>query len=186
MSGADRAGALEQKSRALLEGLRDDFTPQAEPVRFGGKSMTFQEMVAAIEEVVGSFQAVRDAESAFRRAIANRRRAMKGHRSTYEDAVCFLKHHLGKDSAQLAKFGIARPRERTPLSAEANAISRAKAAATRKARGTLGRRQRLLLGRPPEPTLQVFGADGQPLGASSSTAIDSAPALEEPEPARAE
>ncbi len=183
MSGADHAGALELKFRAMLAGLRREFPPSTESVRFGGRSMSSGEMVALIQSTLDTFEAVHQAEGAFRQAVVNRRRAMKGSRSIYEDAVFFLKHQLGKNSPRLAQFGVALPKDRRPPTAEAAAISRAKAAATRKARGTLGKRQRLALGRPPEPVLQVLGADRQPLRVAGEGAVDAAGQVSEgPEP----
>jgi hypothetical protein len=70
----------------------------------------------------------------YRQAVAECRRAMKAFHSTYEDAVLFLKHCLGRDNPRLAEFGVALPQPRRPLTAEANALSGAKAAATRRAR----------------------------------------------------
>jgi len=168
MTGEHHTGTLERKVRAMYEGFRREFPPTCERVLFGGREMTLAEVVAALEAMEATFEAVHRAQRGYRQAVGARRRAMKGHRSTYEDAVCFLKHHLGKASPRLVGFGVALPKLRRPLTAEASAIARAKAEATRKARGVLGRRQRLALGRPPEPTLQVFGLDGQPLAMGST------------------
>jgi hypothetical protein len=163
MSGQHHTGEFEKKLRALCEGFRRDFTPSQETVNFGGRPLTVAEVLASLQAIEDTFESVHQAHRAYRQAVSERRRAMKRHRSVYEDAVVFLKHHLGKESPRLTSFGVALHKERRPLSAEANALSRAKAAATRKARGTLGKRQRLALARPPERVPQVLGPDGQPL-----------------------
>ena len=179
MSGQHHVGAFEKKVRALVEGFHREFPASDQAVIFGGAPMAVADVLARLEAMVASFEAVHRAHRSFRQAVDDRRRAMKGHRTTYEDALVLLKHHLGRASPRLMEFGLAQPKARRAPTAEAKAIARAKAAATRKARGTLGKRQRLALGRAPEPTLQVFGPDGQPLGATPATA-ESPPSDQEP------
>jgi hypothetical protein len=181
MSDANCAGALEQRLRALLKGLEQEFPGAVETVRFGGQTMSWAEMVAQLKAAVEAFDAVHRAQLAHRAAVSDRRRAMKGSRSLYEDAVFFLKHYLGKDSPRLPHFGVALPKPRRALTVEANAVSRAKAAATRKARGTLGKRQRQALGKPKVVTLEVFGVDGPPSSTMPGVATPGTPAVE-PEP----
>lgn len=134
MSGPNHIGAFERRVRALCEGFRRELPPSVERVRLGGEEMPFAEVLAALQAMESTFDAVHDARQRYRQAVGDRRRAMKAHRSTYEDMVVFLKHYLGKASPRLTSFGVALPKGRRALTAEASAIARAKAAATRKAR----------------------------------------------------
>ncbi len=59
---------------------------------------------------------------------------------------------------------------------EAKAIAKVKAAATRKARGTIGKAQKLKIKVTPDLSVQILGPDGQPVSsgtAESSTATPS-------------
>jgi hypothetical protein len=161
VSGENHSGAFEQRLRAMCSGFRRAFSPTVERVLFGGREMTLSELMASLEAMEATFDAVHCAEVNYRQAVSQRRRAMKGYRSDYEDAVVFLKHQLGKANPRLVEFGLQLPKQRRPLTVEAQASSRVKAAATRKARGVMSRKQRLAIGRPPEPTLHVFGLDAQ-------------------------
>ncbi len=194
MASIDQVGAFERRVRALVDGFVQEFPPSEQEVYFGGRKTTAAGVVAMLKQVQEVLEAVHRTDRAFRQAVADRRKAMKSHRATYEDAVFFLKHHLGRENPRLASFGVALPKPRRRLSTEAKAIARAKAAATRKARGTMGKKQRMALGRASGPTLQVFGADGQPLIAveeavpsaeSGAEGVDPS-ATREPEGAQAE
>ncbi len=179
----DHAGAFEKAVRALVEGFRRELPASGHEVIFGGRKMTMEELHALLDGMAESFEAVHRAERALRQAIADRRRSVKGHRSTFGDAVVLLKHHFGKDSPALALFGLRLAKPRTPLTAEAKARAHAKSLATRKARGTLGRKQRLALGRPPEPTLLVLDAEGRVRGAAVEKPAGPGPAAPaDPEP----
>lgn len=175
MAAVDQVGAFERKVRTLSEGFCQEFPPSDEPVIFGGRTMTVAQVVTALKQLVEMLDAVHRNQRAFQQAVADRRRAAKSHRATYEDAVFLLKHRLGRENPRLAAFGVVLPKARRRLSNEAKAIAQIKAAATRKARGTMSRKQRLALGKPPEPTLQVFTGDGQPLVPVTADASEGAP-----------
>jgi hypothetical protein len=178
-SSSDHAGAFEKQVTALVEGFCRDFPPSNQEVLLAGQRITVAALLAELRKMEESFAAVHRAQAGLRMAIDSRRLAMKQHRALYEDLVLFLKHHLGRSNPMLTTYGVRLPKARTPLTAEASTIARAKAAATRRARGIVGRRQRLMLGREPEPVLQVFGADGKPLGSVPAVPAE---ALEEPLP----
>jgi hypothetical protein len=171
----DQVGAFERKVRTLCEGFCREFPPSEEKVLFGGRTMTVAEVVTALNRMMEMLESVHRTHLAFRQAVGDRRRAAKSHRATYEDAVFLLKHRLGRENPRLASFGVALPKARRRLSNEAKAIARAKAEATRRARGTMSKKQRLALGKPPEPTLQVLGSDGQPLLPAAEASIEGEP-----------
>jgi hypothetical protein len=118
----DHAGAFERQFRTLREAFAREFPASDQEVIFGGKKMTLAEVGELLQRVEDSFAAVHRALRTLRQAIADRRSAMKQHRSTYLDAVLFLKSHLGKDNPGLALFGVTPPKPRTPPTAEALAI----------------------------------------------------------------
>ncbi len=179
---SDHAGAFEVKGRELCEGFRRAFPASDQPVIFGGRKMTLAEVSTALGQMEQTFAVVHEAELTFRQAVANRRRAMKAHRSTYGDAVVFLKHHLGRESPALVDFGIRPPKTPRPLSVEARAIARAKAAATRRARRLPSNRHRPDVSGRPVPTPPTEGSGGCPAAPSAQSGPSAAPAPEDAEP----
>jgi hypothetical protein len=158
----DHTGGLEKLVRAMLDGFEREFPSSAEKVVFGGEKTTLAQVHERLRTMVGTFAAVDTARRTLRGALSDLHRSMKGFRSTYLDAVLYVKHHLGKDSPRLLLFGVRPPKARTPLTVEARVIASAKAAATRSARKTMGKRQRQALSRA-EPTVQVLDGAGRPL-----------------------
>ena len=166
---SDHAGAFEKKVRELCEGFRRAFPASDQPVIFGGRTMPLAEVATILRQMEQTFAGVHEAELTFRQAVANRRRAVKAHRSTYGDAVVFLKHHLGRESPALVDFGIRPPKAPKPLSVEARAIARAKAAATRRARRLPGKRPGLELGLMPVPAPPTDGSGSCPATLSAGS-----------------
>ncbi len=165
----DHSGGLEKLVRAMLDGFEREFPSSPEKLVFGGEKMTLAQVHERLRVMAEAFAAVHTARRTLRQALTDLRRSMKGFRSTYLDAVLFVKHHLGKDSPRLTLFGVRPPKARAPLTVEARVIASAKAAATRCARKTMGKRQRQALGRA-EPTVQVLDAAGRPLDPCGRTA----------------
>src|SRR5580698_3600880 len=105
MGSAAHVGVFERRVRALTEAFTREFPASDQPVLFGGHTMTLAEVVVALQQMLDTLEAVHRTHRAFRQAVANRRRAHLSHRGTYEDAVFFLKHQLGRENPRLANFG---------------------------------------------------------------------------------
>lgn len=172
MGSAAHVGVFERRVRALTEAFTREFPASDQSVLFGGRTMTMAEVVSSLQQMLETLEAVHRTHRAFRQAVADRRRASQSHRGTYEDAVFFLKHQLGRENPRLGSFGVPLPKPRKKPTTEAKAIARAKAAATRRARGTMGKLQRLALQKAREGTVQVFGSDGQPLVTTEEAAAE--------------
>jgi hypothetical protein len=172
---------FEAKAAALRQGLLQHLPPSAQEVILGGKKMPLTELHRQLEEMENQLKAVHLAQSQHHWAVVARREAMPRFHALYEDAVLFVRHLFGRESTQLQDFGIKPHRPRRQLSAEAKAIARAKAAATRHLRGTRSRKQReaITLERP--PVLQVLGPSGKPLPGQEPTSEAKPPAAPEPE-----
>ena len=80
---------------------------------------------------------------------------------------------MGHASTALRNLGVTPPKERAQPSVEDQAIAAEQRRQTRKARGTMSKKQRLKITAQPGPTLRVLGPDGQPLGPATpaSTAL---------------
>ena len=90
------------------------------------------------------FTAATQAKLAYAAAVAARKAALADIHAFYQSLVAVLKQTLGPtNQGLLPGFGIAPPKARTEASPEVKALAKVKAAATRKARGTLGKKERL-------------------------------------------
>ncbi len=165
-------GTFEAKMRALTEGFIKHYPASDQEVLFGGKKTTVGKVVAALKGVNETLEAVHRANLAFRHAVDHRRKSMKELRATYEDAVCFLKFQMGRENPKLGAFGIDLPKPRKRPSNEVKALAAAKRLATRRARGTMGPKQRLALGKAGEPRVQLFGSAGQAQGPTVEVSIE--------------
>ena len=108
----------------------------------GGKAWATQDIVAKLTAENTAIAASSSAKAQWVKASAT----VKADR-TANDALRAALHQavlvqFGADPAVLDAFGYAKPRTRTPASSEAKVIAAAKRLATRKARGTLGSKQR--------------------------------------------
>jgi hypothetical protein len=102
--------------------------------------------------------AVNAARSALLGAVRARKAAYASIRAFYLGVVSNVKQVIGPDNlTALSALGIAPPTQRKVASPEVRAIAKAKAAATRKALGTMGKQARLAITVNPEPTLQITG-----------------------------
>ncbi len=161
MSSSQNPSSFEKKVLAMLQGFRAAFPASPQEVIFGGKTMTLAQVHAGREEIADRLAAVHRAQHAHRRAVRAREAANAASKAFYEDGVLFARHHFGRDSKRMAAFGVPPRKVRRVLTSQEKAIAKAKAAATRTLRGTLGRRQRAAITTTAQPTLQVFGADGR-------------------------
>jgi hypothetical protein len=127
-----------------LIGALEKYLPK-KPLALAGKTWSTPELVAAFTGENNAIAASTSAKAACVAAIAtvNEDRATNDVlRAALHQAVLL---QFGPDPTVLAAFGYATPRKRGPASPEAKLIAAAKRAATRKALGTLGSKQRKAL-----------------------------------------
>ena len=153
----------------LADGLTTNTSSNLATLPLLGTAMTRAEVVSKLKAFVLLYAAVMQTKQPYLSALEARKAAEASAHAFYAAVVACLKLILGPNNqAQLAAFGIAQPKAKKAPSAETRAIAKVKAQATRKARGTVGKKQRQAITATPQPTLQVLGADGQPLASGAA------------------
>ena len=154
----------------MLNGLTNPASSSLSTLSIGGSSLTLAAVIAKLKAFLVLFTAVAQTKQAYAAAVAARKAGLLIAHPFYVNLVNSLKQIIGDtNQAQLAVYGISPPKARAAPSLETRTIAKAKAQATRKARGTMGKKAKLSITATPQPSLQVFGADGQRLVASTST-----------------
>jgi hypothetical protein len=132
-------------------------------------SLTFGNAVHSTASLVQSFQSLEQAMNVLNTAQSAARDAASALRALdasvgplLRDYKRFLLATYGTATQQLADFGLQPTKARTPLSTEKRATATAKARATRVARGTKGKKQKLAI------TGNVTGVTVTPIVASPS------------------
>jgi hypothetical protein len=101
---------------------------------------TLVQALKVMEEALAGLSAahtsVKDAVTALRAAETTVGPLLRGYRT-------FLRAAFGTAAAQLADFGLQPPKARTPLDSEKRVVAKAKMKATRSARGTTSKKQKL-------------------------------------------
>ena len=117
--------------------------------------------------------AVVNAKQAYRSAVSARKTAQAAMDAFYASAVTSVKQALGPTNAgQLPSLGVELPAPRKEASPATKVIAKAKADATREARGTMGKKQRQAITATPGATVQVAGL-ATPSGVSASASTSS-------------
>jgi hypothetical protein len=133
--------ALLTEMKALRAGL-PNLPAAITQVTAGGQSSTIPQVEAEMDGYIATYQAESDAET----ALANAEQAREVMAVTavprFEAIRGALKSMLGKKSPALATVGITPDKTPAPLTVEQKQVKVAKALATRKARGTMGPKQR--------------------------------------------
>jgi len=119
----------------LLTGTKKRYPNGSQKLTFGGADHTVDEVNTNLQKFVDNRTAV-DAANANAKAKVDAERAERGSLLAFVgEYVKFLLFTYGHAADVLGDFGIAPPKARTPMTAEAKAVAAAKRQATREARG---------------------------------------------------
>ncbi len=156
--------------QTMINGLTNDVPSTLTSMIVSGTTLTIAEVIAQFNAILQILTNVSQTKLAYTAAVAARKAGLVADRAFYANVVAYLKQVFGTtNQAQLAAFGVNPPKERAKPSSTTRAIATAKAAATRAARGTKGKKQKLAITATAQPSLQVLGPDGQPLQAAVAT-----------------
>ncbi len=153
---------IEQKYQLIAAGLGKLFPANA-TTTLSGKAWTGQQLVQFFQAVVAALNAITTARAEVVQAEQAWKTQAPAAQATYLALGDVLRAQLGKGNPLLATLGY-KTGARRPPSPETVTLAKAKRLATRKARGTLGRKQRLGITATPQPQLLILGPDGKPLG----------------------
>jgi hypothetical protein len=168
MNTNDTKKAQVSNDSALCDGLAKNHK-QTEKLALDGKEVTVGEAMKMLRQRVALAKEADELRAQLHAKVAAYHALIAETRGTVSTLRTTLIARLGKTSPSLVEYGI-RPRKvRTALTLEERVFAVAKAKATRTARHTMSKKQRLEI-EGERPTHIVFGAD------ASSTPVAPAPA----------
>jgi hypothetical protein len=126
------------------------FTSAADVVLVDGVSFTQPQVVAAYQSPLDARKAVTGARAAENVAVKKRQAADAERRKVDIGLRAFVVNKFGANSSEAQEFGFAKKPAKQPKVA-AKAVAVEKAAATKKARGILGKKARRAIKAPPAP-----------------------------------
>ena len=127
--------------QALIAGTQKHFPSGS--FTLGNVAFTTASLVQLLQSLADAIAAANTAQAGARSAVA----AMRAAHATVDPVLAeftkWLRASFGTATSTLADFGLEPPKARTPLTAEAKTAAVAKRAATRAARGTTSKKQKL-------------------------------------------
>jgi hypothetical protein len=126
----------------LVAGLEKHFA-NAASLTFASATHPTADVVKALEALPAKRAAVEDAKAALKAALADETTNAPALRAFMGDVDAFVKSAFSKSPDVLADFGLEPKKVATPLTTEQLAAAVAKREATRKARGTMGKKAKL-------------------------------------------
>jgi len=148
-----------------LQQVRDataKYLPTGNDLMLEGQSVKVSDILSALDATLGSLAQVTEARAALQQALDARTQKTAATARLLGQLKAYLRATCGKASPQLGSFGFTL-KPRTPLTSEQRALRAAKARLTRKARGTLGPKQKLEITADGRPGLLLVDASGTPI-----------------------
>jgi len=127
----------------VIQGLKQN-TPSLTNLIVQGKPVTVTQAIAVLQARVDAIMAAQAAKVALAKAVALRRAELGQTDAFVNSLVTALRGMYAGDPALLAQFG-QQPRKSTPLTAEQKVAASERRAATRRARHTMGAKQKLAI-----------------------------------------
>jgi hypothetical protein len=121
----------------IVPGMRKHFPNGAQTLTFGGGNVTatVDQAVTNLQALIDNRTAVTTAQAAVKVALATENSKMPALVAFLHALEAFIRLTFGANATALADFSLEPPKARTPLTAEQKAVAKAKAQATRDARG---------------------------------------------------
>jgi hypothetical protein len=137
----DNKKALTSLAAGILPGMQKHFPTASTVLTFGGGT-TVAQATSNLEALIGNRTAVLAAKAASTKAVATENAQMPALIAFLHALEAFIRGNFAADATALADFSLEPPKARVPMTAEQKAIAKAKADATRKARGTASAKQK--------------------------------------------
>ncbi len=131
-------------------------------LKIAGGPFNIVDLIAELDATLATFATVAVAKAAWGQARAERTKALTHSRQQVANLKAYLLNALTKDDPRRAAFDI-EPKTRRLLTAEQKTLKAARAALTRKARGTKGSRQKREITAEGQAGLMLVDADGTPI-----------------------
>jgi hypothetical protein len=149
MSRLDRSKAIRNNSVGkLMEGVRAQYAAAPDtPVTLAGRTMTAAELVALLQADIDASDASRQAHAAWQTRVQEERESHQAIAPILRALTASVLSRVGDTvdaGRELASFGLT-PRKLPERTVEAKVAAAEKGKATRAARGTLGKKERLAI-----------------------------------------
>ena len=130
------------RAKQLILGMKKYYPNASTSLQIGGTTFTVSELTQSMQDFVNTRDAVEAAQAAAKAKVQTERSQSTSQIAIIRGFEAFVRATFGTKADVLADFGLAPPKVRVPRTAEEKAVSAAKSAATRKARGTMGKNQK--------------------------------------------
>ena len=152
-------------AKQQLQMVRDataKYLPATTELQLGGQSVKVQDLLTSLDGALATFAAADAAQAALKQTQSDRTQKLAAARALVGQLKAYLVVTWGKGNPQLGSFGF-NGKARKPLTSEQKTLMKAKAALTRKARGTMSAKQKLGITVQGTPGLVLVAADGTPM-----------------------
>ena len=164
----DQAAQVKQ----LISGTNKHYPNGSAQLLVGGATFTVTSLTQLMQDFVNTREAVESSKAATKAKIQTEATQSPSQLAVISAFVKVVRGTFGNSADALADFGLAPPKARAPMTAEAKAVAAAKRAATRKARGTMGKNQKKPIKGDVKATLVVTPANGSaPVAAPASPPV---------------
>src|SRR5579859_1326060 len=128
--------------KQLIAGVNKHFPNGSQQLQVGGATFTVTGLTALLQSFVDNREAVEASKAATKAKVQAEAAQAPSQRALIHALEATVRSNFGNSADVLADFGLAPLKARTPRTAEEKAVSAAKNEATRKARGTMGKKQK--------------------------------------------
>jgi hypothetical protein len=134
--------SLAAQVKQLIAGANKHYPNGSEQLQVGGATFTVTGLTALLQSFVDNRQAVEASKAATKAKAQAELTQAPSLRAVIHAFESVVRGTFGNSADALADFGLAPPKARVTKTAEQKAVTAAKSAATRKARGTMGKNQK--------------------------------------------
>jgi hypothetical protein len=145
MPHPETPGIIKQELHDLSHGLSTSPPGGATSLIVGGKSALVADLVTELDGYVAAYQAVEKAEEEYRVALAARTKIETQARDRRKLIRAAIKGAMGGDNQTLGRYGMSPDKPHQALTVEERTHQVAQAKATRIARHTMGKKQKLAI-----------------------------------------
>jgi hypothetical protein len=142
MSNIRAKNSLAAEVMQLIAGANKHFPDGSQALQVGGATFTVTALTQELQGFVDNRDAVEASKAATKAKIEIERVQSPSQLALIRAFVTVVRGTFGNSADALADFGLVPPKVRVTKTAEQKAVTAAKIAATRKARGTMGKNQK--------------------------------------------
>jgi hypothetical protein len=154
--------------RQLIVGTKKHYPNVDDKINVGGATFTVATLTKLFQDFVDQRDAVDASKATTKAKIETERAQAPSQLAVIRAFETVVRGSFGNSADALADFGLALHKARKPMSSEQKAVANAKRAATRKARGPIGKNKRKVVKSAVSAELVVTPLDAHPVVAPST------------------